>query len=135
MKKGFTLIELLATLSLLLVITSIAVLDYNKRVNKADSKAALTNAKSYVSEVNKLFLKRDLNELEPLEAGVYQVNSPNANGESLNDMLGVSGTIPTEGEVTINEDYQVSSATLKYKLYIVTYENGEYDVSKNQKNG
>ena len=135
MKKGFTLIELLAVLALLITITAIAVIDYNKRVNQADSKAALVNARSYISEVNRLFLKQDLKDEEPLEAGIYQVSSTDTNEKSLNDMLSVSGTLPKEGTVTINEDYQVEQATLEYKLYTVTYENGEYDVSKRQKNG
>ena len=135
MKKGFTLIELLAVLALLLIITSIAILDYNKRVNKADEKAALTNAQSYIAEVNKLYLKLDLNEEEPLTAGTYLVNSPNDNGQSLNEMLKVSGTKPIEGSVTISEDFQVVSATLQYKQYVVNYQDETYDVEKKKKNG
>ena len=130
MKKGFTLLEMLAIIVLLLIISSIAILDFNKRTDKADQDAALANARTYIAEVNRYFLKQDLNEEVPLEAGTYSVNEPNGEMDSLNDILKFSGTNPTSGNVTISEDYQVTQALLQFKYYGVSYQNGKYELIK-----
>lgn len=129
MKKGFTLLEMLAVLVMILVISSVVVLNFNIRTSRADEDAALANAKTYVKEANIYALKQDLKEEEQLVPATYSVNQINGSFASFNDLLNLDETNPDGGNITIDNQYQVSTAVLIYGDYQVVYDNGKYTIT------
>lgn len=130
MKKGFTLIEVLAVLVLIAIISTIVVLNFDKRTDRAEHDQVLTSSKTYIREITNFFLKQDLKDDVTILPGTYSVNEPNGDLGSLNDLLDLDGDLPIGGNVTVGNDYYVTSAVLTYKNYEVTYANDNYDIKQ-----
>ncbi|MDD3452669.1 MAG: prepilin-type N-terminal cleavage/methylation domain-containing protein [Bacilli bacterium] len=113
-KTGFTLIELLAVIVILAIIALIATPTILGVIEKAKKGAAEASALGYIDAVEKLSLTSSLNGDDSLNEGTYEV-------PTLNSKVDIKGKKPTLGNVTVNSDGEVTSATLAINGYKVSY--------------
>lgn len=120
-KKGFTLTELIGVITLLSIIIVMASLSVTSILAKNKKKIAMETAKSYVKAINdNNFINDPDNYIS--SSTVSEIN-PKIKRQ-------ISGDIPNNGSVTINDETkEVSSATLYIKGYIVTYNGVRYTIT------
>ena len=120
-KKGFTLTEILAVLvviGLLIILSTTIIL---RHINKGSKDAAYRSAVSYVTAIN------DYNFISEGEDLITSGNTSTITPK-LKDSY--DGKKPDSGTVTINTTTKkVSSATLHFGSYIVTYNGSKYTIS------
>lgn len=135
MKKGFTLIELLAVLVLMGIIVSIVYVRVDKKMAKAEEVSLTESAKNYFDSVKMRFLNVDLTSSE-LKPGTYNVTEQTVidgvTYESLNNLIELKENKPKGGTVTIDEEGNVTDATLKIRKFIVNYTNGTFTIEEEQ---
>src|SRR5574344_2769257 len=125
-KKGYTLIEILAVIVILALIALIATPIVMNLIGKAKQKAAIDSAYTYVNSINRN------NELAELVSDFSSDNEKYADTFYPNlvafSNLPIKGTLPTDGEVDINNS-KVETANLCINGYWVTYGDNKMNIS------
>lgn len=127
-QKGFTLLEVLAVITILGLVITILTPVVTGSLKQGKKDLAITSTKNYVEACETYLkaaaLKNNLTKLEPNKT--YQVAKETTIGlkkyKPINDLIEFSGEIPTEGTITTNDNYALSSATLKIGGYTVIYD-------------
>jgi prepilin-type N-terminal cleavage/methylation domain-containing protein len=120
-KKGFTLTELLGVLvivGVLIIISTSVILRY---INKGKKDSAYRSAVSYVTAIN---------DYNFISEGEDLITSGNTSTITPKLKESYEGKKPDSGSVTINTTTKkVSSATLHFGSYVVTYNGSKYTIS------
>ena len=125
MKRGFTLLEVLSIIVILGVLSVLLVPKVVDLVDASEEKAILDSAKQYVSAVNKYIVENNID-----TSGTYNVSKANEGFAALNDVVDVSGKLPTGESVTIDDNYSVTSAVLIFNHFRVTYDGQDYSIEE-----
>ena len=125
MKRGFTLLEVLAVIVILGVLSALLAPKIIDFVDSTEEKTSLDSARQYVKAVNKYLVENNFD-----KAGVYNVATSNEDMEPFNNLIEISGKLPTGNTITIDDQYSVTEATLVFGHYQVTYNGNDYSVSE-----
>ena len=128
MKKGFTLLEILGVITILGFLVVVLTVVVGGSLKQGKKNITITSAKNYVEAVENYLaasaLKEDLVKYEANQT--YNVSDQTVIGEktypSINSVIEYNGDKVKEGTVTTNENYAVSSATLKINGLTVKYD-------------
>ena len=127
-RKGFTLLEMLGVITILgfLIVVITVVVGGSLKQNKKN--IAVMSAKDYIEAVETYLgataLKDDLVKYDALKT--YNVNEETVIDDktypAINNVIEYTGDKVKEGTITPNENYAVSSATLKINGMTVIYD-------------
>ena len=124
-KKGFTLIELLAVIVILAIIALIVMPIVLNMIESARKNAAVTSTYGYIESIDTYQGLQDLNGLDVLEEGEYNVGSQTTvNGKtynSINSYITMKGEKATAGKVNITKGGNVGTALICMNGYLVSY--------------
>ena len=124
-KNGFTLIELLAIIVILAIIAVITVPIILNIVDNSRKGAAVNSAYGFKDAVDKHFLSAMMDDDVDL-TGIFNVsNGKLTGGEYVNEDIPLSGTIPTSGSLTY-ENNVLKSGCLVINEYEVRYLDGSF---------
>lgn len=121
MNRGFTLLETLTVIVILGVLSVLAVPKVIDIVNTSEEKVALNSAKQYIQAVNKYLVENDFQ-----KAGTYNVAEANKEMSPLNNLVEVSGNLPTGNTVSIDDNYTTINAVLIFGKYKIKYDGTNY---------
>ena len=125
MKRGFTLLEVLSIIVILGVLSVLLAPKVVDLVDKSEEKVILDSARQYVKAVNKYLIENNFD-----QAGTYNVATPNEGIPSFNDLVEVSGKLPDGDTVTIDDQYNTTSAILEFNHFRVTYNGEDYAIEE-----
>ncbi len=129
MKKGFTLVELLAVLVILALMSAIIIPNISSVLNNGKKQVASNSTLDYITAVE-TYLK--VSALEKGKIELPENNTYNTNQETvidgvpypaINTLIEVSGDLPSDGTITINDNYTVTNADITIGGYKVIYNN------------
>ncbi len=129
-KKGFTLLEILGVITILGFLVTMITVVVGGSLKQNKKNMVINSTKNYIEAVETYLAATALkDDLVKYEAGnVYNVNSETVIGDktypAINSVIEYTGDKVKEGTITTNDNYAVSSATLKINGMDVTY-NGE----------
>jgi type IV pilus assembly protein PilA len=119
--KGFTLIELLAIIVILAIIAVITVPIILNIIENSRMGAATNSAYGYVDAVDKHFLSAMMDGSDANLNGTFSVsNGKLSGGEYLNEVIPLSGTLPSSGTLTYSNNV-LQSGCLVMGEYAVTF--------------
>lgn len=122
-KKGFTLTELLLVILLVAILSLLGSTAAVNQLNKQRKNTAYRNAIGYVNAIN------DYNFVNEGESPITS-GSTSTISSILKDSF--EGKKPTSGTVTIDSTtHKVTSATLVFGNYTITYNGTNYTISNN----
>ncbi len=127
-QKGFTLLEVLGVITILGFVVTILTLVVGGSLKQGKKNIAITSAKNYIESFETYLgataIKEDLVKYDAGNA--YNVNTETVVSDktypSINSVIEYSGEKLKEGTITPNDNYAVSSATLKVNGYTVIYD-------------
>ena len=125
MKRGFTLLEVLSVIVILGILSTLLAPKIIDFVDSTEEKTALDSARQYVKAVDKYLVENNFD-----KAGTYNVATSNEDMEPFNNLIEISGKLPTGNTITIDDQYSVTEAILVFGHYQVTYNGNDYSVSE-----